>query len=245
MNKEKFLNEKMKALITQGLSFLTLILETIVGVALFLTWTLHMQWGFINRNMLVPLQWFQGSVLVIVFILTFFLLYPLSDPVPPLMRIFIVAFLSLLSIGMLNLTSVFTTWIPDSLCYIASVTFMFFVLGSYVMEFFVRKGTLHKILNSNSLERGLRHTLKKTGDLPHKMYWSLILALGGWGTSLAIGIIWKGKRGWLEVLLENAPTITIVGVFVFVLLLGLLSILTEGQPTEKEVRISTPERDAE
>ncbi len=244
MSEKKFLNEKMKALIVQGLSLLTLILETIVGVALFLTWTLHMRWGFINRTMLVPLQWFQGSVLVVVFIFTFVLLYPFSDPVPPLMRIFIVAFLSLLAIGTLNLTSVFTTWIPNAFCYIASITFMFFVLGSYVMEFFVRKGTLQKILNSNSLEGSLRHTLKKTGDLPHKMYWSLILALGCWGTSLSIGTLWKGKRGWLEVLLENAPTITIVGVFVFVLLLGLLSIITERQPTEKEVRISTPERNA-
>lgn len=238
MSQDVFWSKEIKVGLAQALTFLTLVLETIVGVILFLTWTIIMHWNFINPEVFMALQWVELGLLVGIFSLTFLILYSrLSNFILPLRKVFLTGFLSLLSLTAVELASISRLQvILGGLYPLPSVLFILFLLQGYFIGFFVKKKELGELLQSDTpTAEGVKELLRRRVELSKKIYYSLIGSLSIWGVAVAISHrgISKGK-GLLSILAQHLPSVMFLIIFGFLIILGLCNFFRLGRRYKKD-----------
>lgn len=239
MNENKFLTEKRKENLAQTISSFTLMLQTILGVVIFLIWTTIAEWDFIRKPAREPLLFVQNGLLIFVFLLTFLIvgmgkqynpLHPLSEKVSQFRKVFLAVFLSLLTIGVINLVSVLPTYQYKlgNLYPLATISYLTYMGGSYLGGSYVNKEEIKSLLDSTSVDNfkdSINQLIRKKRPLSKKVCDSLVVSLLTWGIGLGIWNYWISNGKYLHLLVEYGATFTFILVFGFVLFLGLAKFL--------------------
>lgn len=221
------ISEENWAVIGQTTSFLTVILETIVGVVLFFIWTILMGWKAFSGLFMI-LEWIQLGVLVFTFFLNFLMIHTrLAGFLSTIRKTLITGFLSLLTLTSIIIASI-SPQLHDTLGNLYPIptgVYIVSVFVGYMSEFYVGREELGRILDSDEdAESGITRLLSEKRVLSEKIYYSLLLALGIWGLSLGINSAWE--RGGASVIVQNGPMVTFLILIGFFVGLGIASFIT-------------------
>lgn len=210
------------------ISFLTVVFETIVGVVLFILWSILWGWelfqGFFNFFLYAYL-----GVILVTFLLNFLMLFTrIAGVVSSIRKILTTGFLSLLTMTSLIIVSIspqFHDLLKD-LYIIPTASYLLFVFISYLTQLVVSKGELYQILKSETenVKADFRELLSRQRILSEKIFYSLLLSLLIWGFTVGFSEI--NAAGMSRFLVQHVPSVTFFVLIIFLIGLALASYIS-------------------